>query len=49
MPDTGKPVVLLLTGSGGTAEEYGYDLGKMYSEELDVNVMGVNYRGFGAS
>jgi acetyl esterase/lipase len=48
-PDTGRPVVLLLTGSGGTAEEYGCNLGTKYSQQLDANVMSINYRGYGTS
>lgn len=48
-PDLNKPVVLLLTGSGGSAQEQGYSLAKMYSEKHDVNVLCMNYRGFGNS
>ena len=48
-PDLNKPVVLLLTGSCGSAQEQGYDLAKMYSEKHGVNVLCMNYRGFGDS
>jgi len=48
-PDLNKPVVLLLTGSHGPAQEQGYDLAKMYSVTHDVNVLCMNYGGFGDS
>lgn len=48
-PDTSKPVVLLLTGSGGFAEDQGADMLTAYSNRHDVNVLSVNYRGYGDS
>jgi len=49
-PDITKPVVLLLTGTGGCAESQGYELAHMYSHgESQANVLSVNYRGFGES
>src|SRR5262249_60979774 len=47
-PDITKPVVLLLTGSHGSAEDQGLDMAKFYADQ-DCNVLSVNYRGFGAS
>jgi alpha/beta superfamily hydrolase len=47
-PDTKKPVVLLLTGSHGSAEDQGLDLAKFYMSN-DCNVLSVNYRGYGGS
>jgi RTX toxin RtxA len=50
VPDLTKPVVLLLTGSGGTCQTQGQDLAKMYSNgNPDANVLSVNYRGYGDS
>lgn len=50
-PDTRKPVVLLLSGSGGTAENYGREIADFYSKGSGhkANVMSLNYRGFGES
>jgi len=48
-PDLNKKIVLLLTGSGGSAQEQGLDLARMYSEQKDLNVLSVNYRSFGDS
>lgn len=50
-PDISKPVVLLLTGSAGTAEKQGFKIAEFYSKDSahNANVMSVNYRGFGAS
>jgi hypothetical protein len=47
-PDVTKPVVLLLTGSGGSAQDQGLDIAKFYASE-EVSVLSVNYRGFGDS
>lgn len=47
-PDLGKPVVLLLTGSGGSAEDQGLDMAKFYRES-GASCLSVNYRGFGGS
>ncbi|HEX8373777.1 MAG TPA: hypothetical protein VF606_01200, partial [Geminicoccaceae bacterium] len=49
LPDLTKPVVLLLTGSGGCAEEQGMGIAAEHSLRHDVNVMSVNYRGYGTS
>jgi pimeloyl-ACP methyl ester carboxylesterase/tetrahydromethanopterin S-methyltransferase subunit F len=49
-PDVSRPVVLLLTGSGGCAQDQGHELAKMYSHgQPEANVMSVNYRGYGDS
>ena len=47
-PDLEKPVVLLLTGSGGSAEDQGMDMAKFYRES-GASCLSVNYRGFGES
>lgn len=44
---TGK-TVLFLSGSGGSAEKYSYDVAKAYCEQ-GADVLAVNYRGFGQS
>ncbi len=46
--DISRPVVLLLTGSGGSAENQGFDVAKFYAEN-GASVMSVNYAGFGTS
>ncbi|MEO0482307.1 MAG: alpha/beta fold hydrolase [Planctomycetota bacterium] len=46
--DTSRPVVLLLTGSGGSAQDQGLDMAEFYSEN-GASVMSVNYSGFGDS
>jgi len=40
--------VLFLSGSGGSAEKYSYDVAKSYAEH-GADVLAANYRGFGAS
>jgi alpha/beta superfamily hydrolase len=47
-PDLTKPVVLLLTGSGGSAEDQGLEMAKFY-RETGASCMSVNYRGYGSS
>lgn len=47
-PDTTRPAVLLLTGSGGSAEFQGCDVAKFYADN-GASVMSVNYGGFGNS
>jgi acetyl esterase/lipase len=47
-PDTSRPIVLLLTGSGGTAEFQGCDLAEFYAD-AGASVLSVNYAGFGGS
>jgi alpha/beta superfamily hydrolase len=47
-PDTKSPVVLLLTGSGGSAEDQGLELAKFY-RETGASCMSVNYGGYGSS
>lgn len=47
-PDLSRPVVLLLTGSGGSAEDQGLDVASMYSEG-GASVLSVNYGGYGSS
>ncbi|HET9018585.1 MAG TPA: alpha/beta hydrolase, partial [Acetobacteraceae bacterium] len=47
-PDTTRPLVLLLTGSGGSAQDQGLDMAKFYAEN-GANVLSVNYRGYGDS
>jgi pimeloyl-ACP methyl ester carboxylesterase len=47
--DLTRPVVVYFSGSGGTAEEYGADIGKAYALNKNANFVAVNYRGYGAS
>lgn len=47
-PDTSRPVVLLLTGSGGSCEDQGLDMAKMYKEG-GASVLSVNFGGYGDS
>lgn len=47
-PDTTRPVVLFLSGSGGTAEEYGTDLAEFY-QESGASMLAANFRGYGGS
>ena len=47
--DTDKPVVLFLSGSAGSAEQYGPELAKHFAEHEGVNFVALNYRGFGRS
>lgn len=47
-PDLSRPVVLLLTGSGGSAENQGFDVADMYSKN-GASVLSVNYGGYGDS
>ncbi|MGC1413537.1 MAG: alpha/beta fold hydrolase [Acetobacteraceae bacterium] len=46
--DTSRPVVLLLTGSGGSAEAQGFDVAQFYAKN-GASVLSVNYAGFGGS
>jgi acetyl esterase/lipase len=46
--DTSRPVVLLLTGSGGSAEEQGFDVASFYTAN-GASVLSVNYAGFGGN
>ncbi len=48
LADTSRPVVLLLTGSGGSAEFQGLDMAKFYAES-GASVLSVNYAGYGGS
>lgn len=45
--DTSKPVVLFLSGSGGTSEAYGGHIAGRYAGQYDCNVLALNYRGYG--
>lgn len=45
--DTGKPVVLFLSGSGGASEAYGGHIAGRYAGQHDCNVLALNYRGYG--
>ncbi len=47
-PDLSRPVVLLLTGSGGSAQDQGLDMAQMYSEG-GASVLSVNFGGYGDS
>ncbi|MEL7473373.1 MAG: alpha/beta fold hydrolase [Planctomycetota bacterium] len=47
-PDTSRPAVLLLTGSGGSAEDQGIEMAQFYAES-GASVLSVNYSGFGSS
>lgn len=47
-PDTTKPVVLFLSGSGGTAEDYGTEIAEFY-QESGASTLAVNFGGFGDS
>jgi len=47
-PDTSRPVVLLLTGSGGSAQDQGLEMAEFYAEN-GASVLSVNYSGFGDS
>lgn len=47
-PDTSRPVVLFLSGSGGTAEDQGTDVAEFY-QETGASMMAVNYGGYGQS
>lgn len=47
-PDTSRPVVLLLMGSGGSAQDQGLDMAEFYTEN-GASVLSVNYSGFGDS
>lgn len=47
-PDLERPVVLLLTGSGGSSENQGFDVASMYSQN-GASVLSVNYGGYGDS
>ncbi len=47
--DPTRPVVLYFSGSGGTAEKYGAEIGKNYAENQNCNFVAVNYRGYGES
>lgn len=47
-PDTTRPVVLFLSGSGGTAEEYGTNIAEFY-QESGASMLAVNYGGYGGS
>lgn len=45
-PDTTKPVVLFLSGSGGSAEDYGTDIAEFY-QKSGASMLSVNYAGYG--
>lgn len=47
-PDLKRPVVLLLTGSGGSAENQGFDVASLYAAG-GASVLSVNYGGYGDS
>ncbi len=47
-PDTSRPLVLLLTGSGGSAEDQGLDTSEFYAKS-GASVLSVNYGGYGES
>jgi alpha/beta superfamily hydrolase len=47
-PDLTRPAVLLLTGSGGRAEDQGLDVAKFYADS-GANVLSMNYGGYGDS
>ena len=47
-PDTTRPAVLLLTGSGGRAEDQGLDMAKFYADS-GASVLSLNYGGYGGS
>lgn len=47
--DTNKPVVLFLSGSGGSAEKYGTTIAGRYAGQHDCNFVALNYRGYGRS
>lgn len=47
--DVNRPVVLFLSGSNGSAEQYGGDLAKHYAVDHQTNFVALNYRGYGES
>ncbi len=47
--DTTRPVVVFFSGSGGSAEKYGGEIGKHYSVDKNCNFVALNYRGYGQS
>jgi dienelactone hydrolase len=47
-PDTTRPVVLFLSGSGGTAEGYGTEIAEFY-QESGASMLAVNFGGYGGS
>ncbi len=47
-PDTTRPVVLFLSGSGGTAEDQGTDVAEFY-QDSGASVLAANYGGYGES
>ncbi len=47
--DTNKPVVLFLSGSGGSAEKYGTTIAGRYAGQHDCNFVALNYQGYGQS
>lgn len=47
-PDTSRPVALFLSGSGGSAEDYGTDIAEFY-QKSGASVLAANYGGFGGS
>jgi pimeloyl-ACP methyl ester carboxylesterase len=47
-PDTTRPVVMFLSGSGGTAEDYGTEIAEFY-QESGASTLAVNFGGFGDS
>jgi acetyl esterase/lipase len=47
-PNTDKPVVLFLSGSHGTAEEFGTEIAETY-QEMEASTLAVNFGGFGDS
>lgn len=47
-PDLSRPLVLLLTGSHGSAEDQGFEMSQFYAKG-GASVLSVNYGGFGGS
>lgn len=47
-PDLGRPVVLFLSGSAGTAETQGTEIAESY-QAMGASVLAMNYGGFGGS
>jgi pimeloyl-ACP methyl ester carboxylesterase len=47
--DLSRPVVLFLSGSGGSAEKWGGRMAAHYAQEKNCNFVALNYRGYGHS
>lgn len=47
--DTTRPVVLFLSGSGGSTEKYSGAIAESYVEQHNCNFVTLNYRGYGGS